>query len=92
MHDKLCKTPSDFLTEVSYYTPGNCDIRVGSLNCHGLELADTSSGLLKFINIAWFFLATDMDFLFLQDTQHLVEGREVISKLRTILTPSYQSR
>ena len=86
-------TSTDFVNEISYYTPGDCDIRIGTLNCHGLGLSDTSAGLLKLSNIAWFFLATDIDFLFLQDTQHTEEeGRDAFHKLGTILPPSYQFR
>ena len=94
MNDSLSKPLSkDFIKEVSYYIPGNCDMRVGTLNSHGLGLSDTSSGMLKLTNIVWFFLAADLDFLFLQDTQHLEEdGIEAFHKLGTILPPGYQFR
>ena len=47
-NNKLFRSlPTDLLIEVSYYTPGDCDIRVGTLNRHGLDLSDTSSGDAK---------------------------------------------
>ena len=86
----LCKTiHSDYLKEVSYYTQGDLDIRLGSLNCHGLGLMGTTTGLLKFTNIASVFLATTMEFLFLQDTQRLdEEGKTAFLTLGTIPPPS----